>query len=121
MKTTTANILCGFGIVLPLVLLLWPMPFIMWHPLIATMLRMIPAISAQILFCRFRKAAWLQIVPLVLTGLLAGWGTFLYFTSESWVNSSFMGLLADYISPFIACVIVWGVWCFHKKANIFIC
>lgn len=117
MKKTTVNILCGLGIVLPLVLLLWPMPFIMWHPLVATVLRMIPAISAQILFCGVTKFEWIRIVPLVLTGLLAGWGTLLYFTSESWVDSTFIDLLADYISPFIGCVIVWGIWYIQKKVT----
>lgn len=117
MKRTTINMLCGFGILIPLVLLFWPMPYIMWHPLVATILRMIAAVSAQLLFCRISKLAWIWIVPLVLTGLLAGWGTFLYFTSEAWVDSTFIGLLADYISPFIGCAIVLGIWGLRKKQN----
>ncbi len=117
MKKATVNILCSFGIVLPLILLLWPMPFILWHPMAATILRMIPAVSAQILFCSVAKFMWIRIVPFVLTGLLAGWGTLLYFTSKSWVDSTFMGLLTDYISPFIGCVIVLAIWGLRKKKN----
>lgn len=115
MRKTSVNILCGLGIVLPLVLLLYPMPFIMWHPLAATILRMTPAISAQILFCKIAKYAWIRIIPLVLTGFLVGWGIFLYFTSEFWIDSTFMGLLTDYISPFIGCAIVWGLGSSRKK------
>lgn len=59
MKRTTINMLCGFGILIPLVLLFWPMPYIMWHPLVATILRMIAAVSAQLLFCRISKLAWI--------------------------------------------------------------
>ena len=117
MKKSTINILCGVGILLPLILLFWPMPYNMWSPMVSTLLRVIPAISAQVLFCGFRKNAWLQILPLVLTGFLAGWGTFLYFTSESWVDATFMGLLADYVSPFIGCAIVLGIWHIKKKVN----
>ena len=117
MKKYTINILCGIGILIPLILLFWPMPYNMWNPLVSTLLRMIPAILAQVLFCRFRKTAWLQIIPLVLTGLLAGWGIFLFFTSEFWVDASLIDLLSDYISPFISCVIVWGIWHIQKKVN----
>ena len=117
MKKSTINILCGVGILLPLILLFWPMSYNMWSPMVSTLLRVIPAISAQVLFCGFRKNAWLQILPLVLTGFLAGWGTFLYFTSESWADATFMGLLADYVSPFIGCAIVLGIWHIKKKVN----
>lgn len=117
MKKTTINTLCGVGIILPLILLFWPMPYMMWNPPVSALLRVMPAISAQVLFCGFRKTAWLQVLPLVLTGLLAGWGTFLYFTSESWADATFVGLLADYVSPFIGYAIVWGIWHIQKQLN----
>ena len=117
MKKSTINILCGTGIVLPLILIFWPMPSNMWNPPVSTLLRVIPAISAQVLVCRFRKNAWLQVLPLALTGCLAGWGTFLFFTSEAWADAAFTGLLADYVSPLIGCAIVWGIWHIQKKVH----
>ena len=110
MNKATVNTWCGIGIVLPLILRFWPMPYNMWLPLVSALLCTIPAMSAQILFCGFRKAAWLQVVPLVLTGLLAGWATVLYFTSA-------MDLFADYVSPFIGCMIVWEIWHVRQKAR----
>ena len=85
--------------------------------MVSALLCVIPAISAQVLFSRFRKYAWLRVLPLVLTGFWAGWGTFLYFTSESWADATFMGLLVDYASPFIGCAVVLGIWCIQKKVN----
>ena len=117
MRKSTINILCGVGIILPLILLFWPMPYSMWNPFVSTLLRVISAISAQLLFCRFRKNTWLQVIPLVLTGFLAGWGIFLYFTSESWLDATFIGLIADYVSPFIVCAIVCKIWHTQKKVN----
>ena len=116
MKKSTIHIFCGIGVILPLILLFWPMPYIMWLPSVSLLLCMIPAISAQVLFCGFRKA-WLQIVPLVLNGFLAGWGTFCYFTSEWWGDDAIMELLVYYVSPFIGCVIVWGIRLVWKKVS----
>ena len=115
MKKTTVQLLCGLGIVLPLVLLLWPMPYIMWRPSVAAMLRIIPAVSAQVLLFRVTKSVWLRLAPLILTGFSACRGTFLFFTSEAWAGSGFSGLLADCVSPLIGCMLVWGVHCVHKN------
>jgi len=40
-------------------------------------------------------------------GLLALWGTWCYFTSESWINAEFCDLLCGYITPFAGCIIGW--------------
>ena len=117
MKKRTVNLFCGVGIVLPLILLFWPMPHNMWNPLASALLRVIPAGSAQVLFRGVRKSAWLRALPLALTGCLAGWGTFLYFTSETWADATFVGLLADYVSPLIGCAIIWGIWHMQKMAD----
>lgn len=70
-------------------------------------LLIIIAISIQILFCRVFNWRILKIVPVFLTLLLALWGTWLYLTSESWMNAEFSDLLCGYITPLIGCVIGW--------------
>ena len=115
MNNPTANLWCGLGIVIPLAFLLWPMPYGIRHPVIAAILRMIPAVSIQILFLRNCKFWWIRIVPLALTGLLACWGTLLFFTSEAWTDSTFRGLVADYISPVIGCAIIWEIFKLAEK------
>lgn len=86
------------GIVLPLVLLFWP--FARWGTFLSLVLRVIPALCAQLLACRSGKR---KLLPLLLTGAFALWGTYLFLTSEAWGQASLGGLLADYVSPFLAC------------------
>ncbi len=79
-------------------------------------LRMIPSLSAQILLCRAGKNAWVSAIPVVVTGALALWGTYLYFTSPHWENATIGGLISDYVSPFICCAAVLAVY-FIKRTN----
>ena len=73
-------------------------------------LRAITALSVQGLLCRVGKHNVIRAVPLILTGLFAFWGTYLYFTSPHWVHATFWGgLIAGYISPFISCAIVYSI------------
>ncbi len=94
------------GVVLPLILLLWP--FAQWGAEFSLVLRIIPALCAQLLACRSGKGDLLKLFPLLLTGAFALWGMYLYLTSDAWAQASFVGLLADYISPFLACGLVYG-------------
>ena len=103
MKKTT-NILLVFAIIIPLVLLFWP--FAEWHGIVALILRIIPAIAVQALVCRICKSNIVKAVPALLTGTFAAWGTYLFFTSPHWSNATFWGgLIADYVSPFISCLV----------------
>ena len=113
MKKTT-NILPLTFTILPLVLLFWP--FAQWNSAMSLILRVIPSISAQILLYRTGKHGWIKTVPVVVTGALALWGTYLYFTSSHWQNATVTGLLIDYVSPFICCAAVLAV-CFIKRTN----
>ncbi|MBQ8144377.1 MAG: hypothetical protein IJ452_02560 [Butyricicoccus sp.] len=84
---------------LPLVLLFWP--FAQWSGAISLLLRVLPAVSAQLLLCRLGRC---RALPLLLTGLFALWGTYLFCTSPSWRHATVTGLTADYISPFFGCI-----------------
>ena len=108
------NTLLLIGFVVPLVLLFWP--FAQWGNTMSIVLRIVPALSVQGLLCRVGKHNIVKVVPLVLTGLFGLWGTYLYFTSPHWVYATFWGgLIADYVSPFISCAIVYGISVLKNK------
>ena len=73
------------------------------------------AISIQILFERLFNWRILKTVPLFLSMILALWGTWLYLTSESWVNAEFSDLFCGYITPFIGCLTGWLLT--YRKKN----
>ena len=103
MKKLT-NTLLVFAVIIPLVLLFWP--FATWHGPMALILRMIPAVAVQALVCRVCKSNIVRVIPALLTGTFAAWGTYLFFTSPHWSNATVGGLIADYVSPFIGCMAV---------------
>ena len=107
MKKTT-NILLLVAVVLPLVLIFWP--FAQWNNVMSFLLRIIPSLSAQILLCRVGKHSWIKSIPAVVTGAVALWGTYLYFTTSHWQNAMVTGLLVDYVSPFTCCAAVLAVY-----------
>lgn len=72
-------------------------------PAVDLILRLFAAGSIQIFFCICFRKNMLQLFPLMLTLALALWGTWLFFTSDSWRNASILDLLADYCSPAFAC------------------
>jgi len=73
------------------------------------------AISIQILFDGLLNWRILKTVPLFLSMILALWGTWLYLTSESWVNAEFSDLFCGYITPFIGCLTGWLLT--YRKKN----
>ena len=70
-------------------------------------LRIVAAVSAQVLFCVNIKQFWLRIIPLILTVVFALWGGWLFITSDAWVNATFGGYFADYCFPAIGCALVY--------------
>ena len=113
MKKTINILLLIVGIV-PIILLLWP--FAMWNDTMLLILRIIPSFAMQILLCRVGKHIIVKAIPLLLTGALATWGTYLFYTSSHWVNATFWGsLIADYVSPFICCIVVFIICLLTKK------
>lgn len=112
MKKAT-NTLLVFAVIIPLVLLFWP--FATWHGIMALILRIIPAIAVQALVCRVCRSNIVRAIPALLTGAFAAWGTYLFFTSPHWINATVGDLIADYVSPFIGCIIVLLAYLLIKK------
>ena len=112
MKKTT-NILLVFAVIIPLVLLFWP--FAEWNDAMSIILRIIPSVAVQVLLCRICKPNIVKAVPALLTGAFAAWGTYLFFTSPHWSNATVGGLIADYVSPFICCIVVLITYLLAKK------
>lgn len=102
----TRNALLFAGATLPLALLLWP--FAGWGAGMSLALRVISALCAQALACRAGSRPLTRALPLLAAGLLAGWGVCLYLTSPHWAQATLGDLLADYVSPFLACVLVYA-------------
>ena len=80
------------GTIVPLVLHFWP--FAYWSGTTLVILRIIPALCAQALLCRIEKHAMLKVLPLIITGALAAWGSYLYFTSPRLPYAAFRISLA---------------------------
>lgn len=115
MKKILITLLALFAI-LSLVLLFWP--FAEWSDVMSVILRLVPAFSIQMLLCIVCGLTFVTITPVLITGGVATWGTYLYFTSSHWNNATIGGLIADYISPFIICTIVLLVYTRIKKKQI---
>ena len=110
----TINILLVVAVIIPIVLLFWP--FAMWNDVISLILRVIPSLAVQVLLFRVGKWNIVKELPVLLTGAFAAWGTYLYFTSPHWNNATFWGgLIANYVSPFISCLIAFIACLLIKK------
>ena len=111
---SVGNTLLWFAVIVPVVLLFWP--FAMWNDVMQLLLRVIPAFAMQVLM--FRKGKWgiVKWIPVMLTGVLAGWGTYLYFTSGHWIHATFWGsLVADYVLPFLSCLVAMITCSLEKR------
>ena len=103
MKKTT-NILMVFAVIIPLILLFWP--FVRWNDAMSLILRVILSLAVQVLLYRVGKWNIIKVLPILIAGAFAMWGTYLYFTSPHWSNATFWSsLIADYVSPFISCLV----------------
>lgn len=104
------------GTIVPLVLHFWP--FAWWGDVTLVVLRIIPALSAQVLLCRIGKHTMIKVIPLIITGALILWICYLYFTPPHAPYAAVFGMLFwDYMSPFVSCVIVYGVFKLREKYN----
>ena len=82
----------------------------------AVTLRVVPSLAAQVLLFRVGKWNIVRALPVLIAGAFAARGTYLYFDSPHWVNATFWGgLIADYVSPFISCVIAMSACMLTKK------
>lgn len=112
MKKTTNRLLI-MATIIPIVLLFWP--FAQWNTVMAVILRVIPSCAVQALCCKTGKTNIVKAIPALLTGAFATWGTYLYFTSPHWSNATAGDLIADYVSPFICCILILSVCILVKK------
>jgi len=101
------------GTIIPLVLHFWP--FVWWGSTTLVVLRIIPALCAQALLCRVGKHTRIKVIPLLITGALVLWISYLYFMPPRWSYATFWMLFWDYISPFVGCVIVYGIFKLREK------
>lgn len=114
MKKSIVNVLLVLGVILPVTMLFWP--FVSWGDAMSLILRIIPSLSVQILFCRLAKHRAVEAIPFLLTGAFALWATDLYMTSPSWSGASFWkDYIADCVSPFLCCLMVYMVSIFQKE------
>ena len=95
------------------VLLFWP--FAQWNDVMSVVLRVVPALLIQVLMCRIGKCNIIKAIPIVCTGAFAAWGTYLYFTSPHWAGATALDLIADYASPFVACILIFIPYLFCRK------
>lgn len=109
----TINILLIIAVIIPVSLLFWP--FAEWNDVMSLILRVIPSVAAQALLCRICKLNIVNAIPTLFTGTFAAWGTYLYFTSPHWSNATVGDLVADYVSPFISCIVIFLAYLLTKK------
>lgn len=103
------------AVIIPVALLLWP--FAMWNDSMLLLLRIIPAIAAQVFLFRVGKRNIVKTLPVLVAGAIAAWGTYLWCTSPHWNSAAFWGdLIADYVSPFIACLLALIACILAKKS-----
>ena len=96
------------GTILPLVLHFWPLAW--WGTGTLVVLRIIPALSAQLLLCRVGKHTAIKVVPMLITGALAGWIGYLYFMPPCTRSAAEVWMLFwEYFSPFVGCVTVYAL------------
>lgn len=87
------NILLTVAIVVPVVLLFWP--FAAWNDAMSLILRVIPSVAGQVLLYRICNLNVVKVLPALLTGAFAAWGTYLYFTSPHWSNTAAEGVAEE--------------------------
>lgn len=104
---TVWNVLLGLtAAVCALALLFQGFAFTALSPFLALCLKIVGTLCCQWFFLRISRNKLVQAVPLMVSGILAVWGFFLFLTSPSWIHATFSDFLADYASYAIVCGIV---------------
>ena len=108
-----------YAIVIPLVILFWPMPYKPWNDFVDWILFALPTTAAQILFCRVGKRKAVKVIPAVLTGMWAAWGIYLvcWHPVSNSIGRRLYELLRVSVSPFLCCLVVLAVFRLRKKAE----
>lgn len=85
MKLRILNPILFLMFVISMLLLFWP--FAVWGPVLSLLLRVVATFSVQILLYRTGKYPILKSIPVLITALIALWGTWLFCTSPHWSNA----------------------------------
>ena len=107
MKQTVINKLLVAGTVIPLVMLFWP--FAQYGTAAGIALRFAAAFCLQLLFCRIKAHRIVAAIPMAVALAIALWGGYLFLTSESWINATLGGYIADYVTMLFGCVAAFAV------------
>ncbi|MBR5251356.1 MAG: hypothetical protein IKV52_00850 [Oscillospiraceae bacterium] len=102
MKQSVINKLLVAGTVIPIVMLFWP--FAQYGTVAGIMLRFVAAFCLQAFFCRIKVHRIVAAIPMTVALVIALWGGYLLLTSESWINATLGGYIADYVTMLFGCV-----------------
>ena len=85
-------------------LLLQGFAFTALSPELILWLKILGTLCCQWFFLRITKKMILQSIPLMVSGIIAVWGFFLYLTSPSWLHATFAHFVSDYALYSLVCL-----------------
>ena len=101
---TAWNVLLGLtAAACALALLFQGFAFSALSPALALWMKILGAVCCQWFFLRISPKKFIQAIPLMVSGIFAVWGFFLFLTSPSWIHATFSDFLADYAFYAIVC------------------
>lgn len=104
---TLWNVLLGLtSAACVLALLFQGFAFTALSPSLMLWLKILGTLCCQWFFLRISKKKILQAIPLMVSGIVAVWGFFLYLTSPSWLHATFAHLISDYVLYLLVCLAV---------------
>ena len=109
MKKSSGAALWGTLAAAALILHFWPMAY--WSSGTLLFFRGAAGFCAQMFFLKAFPNRAISALPLVVTGLLAGWGIGMSFSSQVWA----VGFPWDYCISFLTCLAAWPAWLIRKK------
>ena len=86
------------------VLLLQGFAFTALNPSMIFGLKILGTLCCQWFFLRISRNKLVQAIPMMLAGILAVWGFFLYLTSPSWLHATFAHFVSDYALYLLVCL-----------------
>ena len=123
MKTVWNVLLSLTAAACALALLFQGFAFTALSPQLMLWLKILGTVCFQWFFLRISRKKVVQAIPLMVSGIVAVWGYFLYLTSPSWLHATFRHFLSDYALYALIClgvmVIKWlipRIWRAVRKA-----
>ena len=86
------------------VLLLQNFAFTALSPSLVLWLKILGTICCQWFFLRISNKALIRIIPLIVSGIAAVWGFFIFLTSPSWLHATFANFISDYAMYALICL-----------------